>query len=67
MAESESAKRVAQEFKAGKERKAGEDAKLREGQRIRKGFASNCGQMSERPSGSAKEHRLHRSVRTRSP
>jgi len=40
MAESEWAKRMAQEFKAGKERKAEEDAKLQEGQLRRKGFAS---------------------------
>jgi len=67
MAESEWAKRMAQEFKAGKARKAEEDAKLQEGQTTRKDFAFDCGQMSVRPSGSAMEHGLHRSVRTRSP
>jgi hypothetical protein len=40
MAESEWAKRMAQEFKAGKARKAEEDAKLLEEQRIRKESAS---------------------------
>lgn|SRR5208337_1606372 len=40
MAESEWAKRMAQEFKAGKARKAEEDTKLQEGQTTRKGFAS---------------------------
>ena len=39
MAESEWAKRMAQEFKAGKERKAGEDAKLQGEQTARKGIA----------------------------
>ncbi len=39
MAESEWAKRMAREFKAGKERKAEEDAKLQEEQTTRKGFA----------------------------
>jgi len=39
MAESEWAKRMAQEFKAGKARKAEEDAKLQEEQTTRKGFA----------------------------
>jgi len=38
MAESEWAKRMAQEFKAGQERKAGEDAKLQKEQATRKGF-----------------------------
>jgi len=40
MAESEWAKGMAQEFKAGKARKAEEDGKVLEEQRIRKGFAS---------------------------
>ncbi len=40
MAESEWAKRMAREFKAGKERKAEEGVKLQEGQTTRKGFAS---------------------------
>jgi hypothetical protein len=44
MAESEWAKRMAQEFKAGKERKAEEDAKLQEEQAIRKDLLLNCGQ-----------------------
>jgi hypothetical protein len=39
MAESEWAKRTAQEFKAGKARKAEEDAKHQEEQTTRKGFA----------------------------
>ena len=39
MAGSEWAKRMAQEFKAGRERKAEEDAKAQEQQTSRKGFA----------------------------
>jgi hypothetical protein len=44
MAGSEWAKRMAQEFKAGRERKAEEDAKAQEQQTSRKGLLLNCGQ-----------------------
>jgi len=47
MAESEWAKGMVQEFKAGRARKAEEDAKSRG---LGRNLLPNCGQMSERPS-----------------